>query len=58
MKITLHDESMDVEVGDKVTFCQYYLTNTNELAVTTDETYVDVIDGDIVSVTNGTHSST
>lgn len=58
MLITLHDESIYVEVGDKVVFYQYYLTNTNELAVTTDETYVDVIDGDIVGFKNGTHSST
>ena len=58
MLITLHGESIDVEVGQKVTFYQYYLTNTNELAVTTDETYVDVIDGDIVGFKNGTHSST
>ena len=53
MLITLHDESIDVEIGQKVTFYQYYLTNTNELAVTTDETY-----GDIVGFKNGTHSST
>lgn len=58
MQITLHDESIDVEVGQKVVFYQYYLTNTNELAVTTDETYVDVIDGDRVGFKNGTHSST
>ena len=58
MLITLHGESMDVEIGQKVIFYEYYLTNTNELAVTTDETYVDVIDGDIVSFKNGTHSST
>ena len=58
MIITLHGESIDVEIGDKVTFCQYYLTNTKEVGVTTGETYVDVIDGDIVSVRNGTHSST
>ena len=58
MKITLHDESIYIEVGDKVVFYQYYLTNTNELAVTTDETYVDVIDGDRVGFKNGAHSST
>ena len=58
MKITLHDESIYVDVGDKVTFYQYYLTNTNELAVTTDETYVDIIDGDRVGFKNDAHSST
>lgn len=58
MKITLHDESIDVDVGDKVTFYQYYLTNTNELAVTTDETYVDVIDkeNNIIGFKNDEHS--
>ena len=29
MKITLHDESIDVEVGQKVIFYEYYLSNTN-----------------------------
>ena len=58
MQITLHDESIDVEAGQKVTFYQYYLTNTNELAVTTDETYVDVIDkeNNIIGFKNGDHS--
>ena len=58
MKITLHDESIDVEVGQKVIFYEYYLGNTNELGVKTDETYVDIIDGDRVGFKNGAHSST
>ena len=58
MKITLHDESIDAEIGQKVVFYEYFLSNTNELKVRTDETYVDVIDGDIVGFKNGTHSST
>ena len=60
MKITLHDESIDVEVGQKVVFYEYFLSNTNELEVTTDETYVDVIDekNNIVGFKNDVHYST
>ena len=58
MQITLHDESIWVEVGDKVTFYQYYLTNNNELAVKPDEVYVDIIDkeNNIIGFKNGEHS--
>ena len=60
MKITLHDESIDVEVGQKVIFYEYYLSNTNELEVKTDETYVDVIDkeANIIGFKNDDHVST
>ena len=58
MKITLHDESIDIEVGQKVVFYEYFLNDNDELEVRTDETYVDVIDGDIVGFKNGTHSAT
>ena len=58
MKITLHDESIDVEVGQKVIFYQYYLTKNNELEIKPDEVYVDVIDkeNNIIGFKNGDHS--
>lgn len=60
MKITLRDESINIEVGQKVVFYEYFLSNTNELKVRTDETYVDVIDeeNNIVGFKNDVHSST
>ena len=59
MKITLHDESIDVEVGQKVIFYEYYLSDSNELEVKTDETYVDVIDkeANIIGFKNDDHVS-
>ena len=58
MQITLHDESIDVEVGQKVIFYQYYLTKDNELEVKPDEVYVDVIDkeNNIIGFKNNNHS--
>ena len=60
MKITLHDESIDVEVGQKVVFYEYFLNNTNELEVKIDETCVDVIDkeNNVIGFKNGDHVST
>lgn len=60
MKIKLHDESINVEVGQKVVFYEYFLNNTNELEVKTDETYVDVIDekNNIVGFKNDAHACT
>ena len=60
MKITLHDESIDIEAGQKVVFYEYYLSDSNELDVRTDETYVDVIDeeNNIVGFKNDVHSTT
>ena len=60
MKITLHDESINVEVGQKVVFYEYFLNNTNELEVKTDETYVDLIDkeNNIIGFKNDVHAST
>lgn len=59
MQITLHDESIDVEVGQKVIFYEYYLSDSNELEVKTDETYVDVIDkeANIIGFKNDDHVS-
>lgn len=60
MKITLHDESIDVEVGQKVIFYEYFFNDTNELDVRTDETYVDLIDekNNKVGFKNDVHSAT
>ena len=60
MKITLHDESIDVEVGQKVIFYEYFFSDTNELDVRTDETYVDLIDekNNKVGFKNDVHSAT
>ena len=60
MKIILHDESMDIEVGQKVVFYNYQFSDDNQLEVTTDETFVDMIDEKlgIVGFKNGVHSST
>lgn len=60
MKITLHDESIDVEVGQKVVFYEYFINDTDELDVRTDETYVDVIDkeNNVIGFKNGDHSAT
>ena len=43
MKITLHDESIDIEVGQKVIFYTYKVNDNNELEVVTEETFVDTI---------------
>lgn len=40
MKITLHDESIDVEVGQKVTFYQYYLTKDNEFGESSEDSKI------------------
>ena len=60
MEITLHDESIWVEVGQKIIFYEYYLSDSNELEVKTDETYVDVIDkeANIIGFKNDGHVST
>ena len=60
MKIKLHDESINVEVGQKVVFYEYFLNNTNELEVKTNETIVDVIDekNNIVGFKNDVHACT
>lgn len=63
MKITLHDESIDIEVGQKVIFYGYHLKSNNnqiEIEVITDETFVYVIDeeNNLVVFKNDVHSST
>jgi len=59
MKITLHNESIDIEVGQKVVFYTYKINDNNELEVETDETFVDSI-GELtnrVTFENGKHAS-
>lgn len=60
MKITLHDESIDVEVGQKVIFYHYQINDNNELEVLTEETFVDVINEkyNIVGFKNDVRSCT
>ena len=59
MKITLHNESIDIEIGQKVVFYTYKLNDNNELEVETDETFVDSIEEltDRVTFENGKHAS-
>lgn len=60
MKITLGDESIDIEVGQKVIFYTYRLNDNNELEVLPDETFVDVIreEYNIVGFKNDVRSCT
>lgn len=60
MKITLHDESIDIEVGQRVIFYHYQLNDNNELEVLTEETFVDLINekNNIVGFKNSVHSCT
>lgn len=59
MKITLHDESIDIEVGQKIVFYGYRI-NDGKLEVITDETFVDGIDEESnqAGFKNNKHSST
>lgn len=60
MLITLHDESIDVEIGQKVIFYGYHFSKDNHIEVTADETIVDVIDEklNIIGFKNEFHSCT
>ena len=60
MRITLHDESIDIEVGQKVIFYHYQISANNEIEVLTDETFVDLIDEEhnMVGFKNSVHSCT
>ena len=60
MKITLHDESINIELGQKVIFYHYQINDNNELEVLTDETFVDYIDeeNNIVGFKNDVRSCT
>ena len=60
MQITLHNESINIEVGQKITFYNYKLNKGIQLEVIPEETYVDVIDekNNIVGFKNDTHSCT
>lgn len=60
MEITLHDESIDIELGQKVIFYHYQINDNNELEVLTEETFVDVINEkyNIVGFKNGVRSCT
>lgn len=60
MKITLHDESIDIKVGQQVIFYGYHFSKDNQIEVILDKVVVDVIDteNNVVGFKNDVHAST